>query len=182
MNKEEAELDELSPATKKSYTKKAASDISQRLHDPQDMGPVNRKKMDDRIKGIKRAAEEVELDELSKGTLGSYVKKASDSKVDAAMALQRSTTKPGGQTRGDVDKHVGKMIKRGKGIDKAVDKLSKEEVELDKPGHSRLRPKVLKPSLKGMSKKAKAILRFKDNQAKKIQNKDNRAPGEDLIK
>ena len=60
MNKEEAELDELSPATKKSYTKKAASDISKRLHDPQDMGPVNRKKMDDRIKGIKRAAEEVE--------------------------------------------------------------------------------------------------------------------------
>ena len=76
--------------------------------------------------------EEVEIDELSKGTLGSYVKKASDSKVDAAMALQRSTTKPGGQTRGDVDKHVGKMIKRGKGIDKAVGKLSKEEVETPK--------------------------------------------------
>ena len=32
-----------------------------------------------------------------------------------------------GQTRGDVDKHVGKMIKRDKGISKAVDKLSKEE-------------------------------------------------------
>ena len=45
------------------------------------------------------------------------------------MALQRSTTKPGGQTRGDVDKHAGKMIKRSKGIDKAVDKLSKESKE-----------------------------------------------------
>ena len=126
--------------------------------------------------------EEAELDELSKKTLGSYVKKASDDKVDAGMALQRSTTKPGGQTRGDVDKHAGKMIKRRLGIDKAVDKLSKEAIERDRPGHSRLRPKVLKPSLKGMSKKAKALLRFKDNQAKKIQNKDNRAPGEDLIK
>ena len=111
----EAELDELSPATKKSYTKKAASDISKRLHDPQDMGPVNRKKMDDRIKGIKRASEEVEVDETRSPTL--------------------VTTRT-----------------------------------------------VLKPSLKGMSKKAKAILRFKDNQAKRIQNKDNRAPGEDLIK
>jgi len=111
----EAELDELSPATKKSYTKKAASDISKRLHDPQDMGPVNRKKMDDRIKGIKRASEEVEVDE------------------DRSPTLVTTRT-------------------------------------------------VLKPSLKGMSKKAKAILRFKDNQAKRIQNKDNRAPGEDLIK
>ena len=79
------------------------------------MGPVNRKKMDDRIKGIKRASEEVEVDETRSPTL--------------------VTTRT-----------------------------------------------VLKPSLKGMSKKAKAILRFKDNQAKRIQNKDNRAPGEDLIK
>ena len=79
------------------------------------MGPVNRKKMDDRIKGIKRASEEVEVDE------------------DRSPTLVTTRT-------------------------------------------------VLKPSLKGMSKKAKAILRFKDNQAKRIQNKDNRAPGEDLIK
>ena len=63
--------------------------------------------------------------ELSKKTLGSYVKKASTSKSDSAMALQRSTDKPGGQTRGDVNKHVGKMIKRDKGIGKAVDKLTK---------------------------------------------------------
>ena len=72
--------------------------------------------------------EETEIDELSKKTMGSYVKKAATSKSDAAMALQRSTSKPGGQTRGDVDKHVGKMIKRDKGISKAVDKLSKEEM------------------------------------------------------
>ena len=66
------------------------------------------------------------MNELSKKTLGSYVKKASDSKVDAGMALQRTADK--NQTRGDVDKHVGKMMKRGKGISKAVDKLSKEEI------------------------------------------------------
>ena len=61
--------------------------------------------------------------ELSKKTLGSYVKKASDSKVDAGMALQRTADK--NQTRGDVDKHVGKMMKRGKGISRAVGKLTK---------------------------------------------------------
>ena len=254
------------------------------------------------------------IDELSKKTLGSYVKKAASSSTDAGMALQRSTDKPGGQTRGDVDKHVGTLTKRRKGIATAADKLSKEDVELDEIGFAqagkiasaqaiargrakekeaddrelalkkkvsitqkgldalrrdRDRPKVktqvkitkkgrdairdevevdegnvkgkgewmpwagkhatgetkkkkqnvrdrdneaqgtrsktrptaeevevdenrsptlvttrtvLKPSLKGMSKKAKAILRFKDNQAKRIQNKDNRAPGEDLIK
>ena len=76
------------------------------------------------------ASEEVEIDELSKKTMGSYVKKAATSKSDAAMALQRSTSKPGGQTRKDVDTHVGKMIKRDKGISKAVDKLSKEETEM----------------------------------------------------
>ena len=63
-------------------------------------------------------------------------------------------------------------------------KLKKEEVEVDEDRSATLvtTRTVLKPSLKGMSKKAKAILRFKDNQAKRIQNKDNRAPGEDLIK
>ena len=65
------------------------------------------------------------MDELSKKTLGSYVKKSATDKANAAMDLQRSTTKPGGQTRADVDTHVGKMIKRDKGISKAVDKLSK---------------------------------------------------------
>ena len=65
------------------------------------------------------------LDELSKKTLGSYVKKAASSSTDAGMALQRSTDKTGGQTRGDVDKHVGTLIKRRKGIATAADKLSK---------------------------------------------------------
>ena len=74
------------------------------------------------------------IDELSKKTLGSYVKKAASSSTDAGMALQRSTDKPGGQTRGDVDKHVGTLTKRRKGIATAADKLSKEDVELDEIG------------------------------------------------
>jgi hypothetical protein len=77
----------------------------------------------------KRAHEEVEIDELSKGTLGSYVKKSSADKATAAMALQRTADKD--QTRGDVDKHLGKVMKRGRGISKAVDKLAKEDAASD---------------------------------------------------
>ena len=59
--------------------------------------------------------EEIEqVDELSKATLGSYIKKASD------------------PARGDWQPNSWKAIdrlKRGKGIAKAVDKLTKEEVE-----------------------------------------------------
>ena len=79
---------------------------------------------------IEYASSYYNLDELSKKTLGSYVKKAATSKSDSAMALQRSTDKPGGQTRGDVNKHVGTIIKRDRGIGKAVGKLVKDEVEL----------------------------------------------------
>ena len=61
--------------------------------------------------------------ELSKKTMGSYVKKASVDKSQAGIALGQTST--GNQSQADVRKHVGKMIKRQKGIGKAVDKLSK---------------------------------------------------------
>jgi hypothetical protein len=67
--------------------------------------------------------------ELSKKTLGSYVKKASVDKSNATLDLGISQGPK--QTRADVVKHAGKAIKRQKGIDKAVDKLSKESNEVD---------------------------------------------------
>jgi len=78
----------------------------------------------------KKQKEETEIDELSKGTLGRYVKKASVDKSNTGITLGQ-TSASGKQTQADVQKHAGKMIKRQKGIDKAVDKLSKEEVEVD---------------------------------------------------
>ena len=36
-----------------------------------------------------------------------------------------TTDKPGGQTRGDVNKHVGTMMKRRKGREQALKKLTK---------------------------------------------------------
>ena len=73
--------------------------------------------------------EEVEIDELSKKTLGSYVKSASHSAVDSAMALQRTSDK--NQSRKDVEKHAGKVVRRQMGISRAANKLSKEDVEMD---------------------------------------------------
>jgi len=78
----------------------------------------------------KKQKEETEIDELSKGTLGRYVKKASVDKSNTGITLGQ-TSASGKQTQADVQKHAGKMIKRQKGIDKAVDKLSKEEAEID---------------------------------------------------
>ena len=143
-NKEEVEVDEThSPATHTSVgTKhKIKPQYNTKTHKLITLPNGNVKVVPKSTPGME--AEEVEetnpliqatIDELSKGTLGSYVKKAATSKSDAAMALQRSTSKPGGQTRDDVKKHVGTMIKRDKGIGKAVDKLTKEDVELDEIG------------------------------------------------
>ena len=78
------------------------------------------------------ASEDVEIDELSKKVLGRYVKKAAHDTAGAGIDLGVSSQKKGGQTRGDVDKHAGKLVKRQRGIGKAVDKLSKEEVEAPK--------------------------------------------------
>jgi hypothetical protein len=68
-------------------------------------------------------SEEVEqIDELSKNTLGSYIKKASDRKAIAAVGMMNIRDP-------DSDKHMDKFQKRNMGIKKAVDKLTKEEVE-----------------------------------------------------
>ena len=70
-----------------------------------------------------KLSEEFEqLDELSKQTLGSYVKKASeDAAGSAAYAMQTKGQGPG--------KPLEKSFKRLKGVAKAADKLTKEEFE-----------------------------------------------------
>jgi hypothetical protein len=68
-------------------------------------------------KGVKEEVEE--LDELSKKTLGSYVKKASTSLASNAMKAADRTDK----------KSFTKAVNRMSGIQNAADKLTKEEVE-----------------------------------------------------
>ena len=67
--------------------------------------------------------EEEQIDELSKGTLGSYVKKAADS----TRINTRWAARTGDRDAEDI------VDKRRKGINKAVDKMTKEEAEGDKP-------------------------------------------------
>ena len=74
----------------------------------------------------KLTKEEVEeLDEISKATLGSYVKKAS---VDAAVHTDKFGRGGAGVTYSNT---AGVADKRLKGVSKAVDKMTKEEFELE---------------------------------------------------
>lgn len=79
--------------------------------------------------------EEVEqIDEISKKTLGSYVKKAQrDVGRSAASAmLHKQLAKDGDSTQDKYAKDATKdMVKRRKGIDKAVDRLTKEDIDHD---------------------------------------------------
>ena len=70
----------------------------------------------------KRGVKEEVLDELSKRTLGNYVKDASS---DAAMKSMDHGNKPLAK---DAPKREKKILKRLSGIRKATDKLSKEEI------------------------------------------------------
>jgi len=84
--------------------------------------------------------EEVEeLDELSKSTLGSYAKKASRDavitrKIGADFENQaKKARSPGMKAASDEisQKYKSKSWKRRDGVDKAVDRLTKEEVEMN---------------------------------------------------
>ena len=89
---------------------------------------------------VKKTNEEVDLDEeqldeLSKKTLGSYIKKATDSNFADPRTIgnlsSKSTEKDirsGGEDGGE-EEHKAKM--RSKGVAKAVNRLTKEEVDLD---------------------------------------------------
>ena len=72
-------------------------------------------------KAVKEEAEQV--DELTKSTLGSYVKKANQSAMSSAHASGAKTTAKAAEP------HIDKMFKRKAGINKAVDRLTKEDVE-----------------------------------------------------
>ena len=97
--------------------------------------------------------EEEALDELSKGTLGSYVKKASHDVATKSAATGRyaerankvkdetkkgdySNYQQGKKDDATADKMFGKSWKRREGIAKAVDKLTKEGAELDEAKYS----------------------------------------------
>jgi hypothetical protein len=111
------QLDELSKETLGSYKHKAELSI-----------PNDDREYANRSKGIDRAEkklkkEDVEqIDELSKKTIGSYVKKAANSLDQTAYSAGRHGVS------GGLNDYI-KSVKRRKGIEKAADRLTKEDVE-----------------------------------------------------
>ena len=124
---EEEAIDEVSAKTMSSYiTKASAATTDKTLSD---------KKVGNRYAGValadkkmeKMRKEEVEsIDELSKGTLASYIGKAS---TDVHNKAYKAGKKEGSTKKYDVPNITGSIM-RQVGIDKAAKKLAKEEVEL----------------------------------------------------
>ena len=121
---EEDRVDELSPSTKMSYVRKAASDIDNRSYaqgvddvkgQGNDYDGANNKRIGNRLKGIKRATkEENQVDEISGKTLASYAQGASSDMYGRALRKGMDIQ------RGSSDKDNDRKIKnRGSGIAKA---------------------------------------------------------------
>jgi hypothetical protein len=94
---------------------------------------------------LKTVREDVEqVQELTKATLGSYVKKATgDVRTRTNMARDNGPSS---------DKHAAKAWKREDNISKAVDRITKEEVELDERSLSTGEMNKREDIVKGMKK------------------------------
>jgi hypothetical protein len=117
--KEDTGLQEMKVKTLMSYAMKAQKEGGR------DKG------VDTAIKKIATQKEDVDqIDELSKKTLGSYVKKAKDRLVNPEADKGRGPDTPSWSMRA-ANNADRRAANRSKGIDKAADKMTKEEVELD---------------------------------------------------
>lgn len=132
---EAVELDELSKKTLGSYVKKSLRSAASAGYKMNDKDQETRLKGSDtlgkRMTGVDRAAkrlakEETQLDELSKKTLGSYIKAASQDRGTAGLETGFS-----GEGTRERKASLERMKKRQRGIKKAVDKITKESTFLD---------------------------------------------------
>ena len=147
MAREETEqIAEISAMAHAKYKDAARKDIKANLkHIYGEYGDIAKNIVNRRMKGLamsnattKLKKEEVEqIDELSKSTLGSYVKKAStNARINSMISKDfdhKATTARKPSTRdayyGLSSKHKQKSWKRSDNVAKAVDRLAKEEVE-----------------------------------------------------
>jgi hypothetical protein len=127
--KEEAEqVDELSDKTLQSYREKSHKDKKPREYG-RAMAFAKQTGIGAKVKATKEEVEQV--DELSKKTLGSYATKAADSAAThtgAAAAYGSSSKHP---DAAKMAQHQAKAAKRTVGLQKAVGKLTKEDVNKD---------------------------------------------------
>ena len=118
--------------------------------------------------------DEEQLDELSKKTLGSYIKNAT---VDVGASGHIA----GGKKRGSdaaID-NVTNMKKRISGINKATDKLTKEEIDLDEEQLNELSKKTLGSYIKKATDSTFEDPRTIGNLSSKSTEKDIKSGGED---
>ena len=143
--KEEAEqIDELSKTTLQSYRDKAAKDVGRAYAIHQDPYKKTNKddmrKLSNRVKGDERAEiglkkEDIQLDEISKKTLGSYVNKAEkeeDKYQQNYTKLRNIRDKTHGKFSDDTPHMTDldrKYVNRANGVYTAKQKLAKEEAE-----------------------------------------------------
>lgn len=167
------QIDELSNRMLKSYANKAnkqANKMKNRygpaLRAPGNEGEYkkfgNRQDGEDlaRTKLAMRREEAEQIDELSKATLGSYVKKAKTqmSRSDTVAGRLAGERMKGGKPSAQERKHSDRANKRYFGIDKAVDRLTKEEVEnIDELSKSTLGSYVTKAARSAGSNIAGAV-------------------------
>ena len=135
--KEEFDMDitteqalELLEAVKKqdipAFLRKARGDKPLNLDDLKKNDSISDKNNLAKARGVKEEVEE--LDELSKTTIGSYVKKAKSSLIGSSQVMGMGSKTTGQKTH---DKAEKKVQKRASGINKAVDRLTKEETEMN---------------------------------------------------
>jgi hypothetical protein len=157
VNEEVEQIDEISTETLKSYERKVSDIVSGTGGYGLKYGSASKQRIKNLMKAKYKLAdrqasnngvkEEVEqIDELSKTTLGSYVKKAADDKAHSQTQAQSEYDRGVNmQLRGMGDQkmrdsfakqnfakskeYMDNSIKRTKGISKAVSKLTKEEIE-----------------------------------------------------
>jgi hypothetical protein len=108
------------------------------------------KKINKRMDGIDRAYDKMheevaQIDEISKSTLGSYIKKASADQYLKGQAVQHHINKANDPFDKDSKKHMNvadvalrKASNRGTGIARAVDRLAKEEAEINEAADLRV--------------------------------------------
>ena len=153
---ESVTLDELSKKTLGSYVKKASSDMASNAYNLGARDPLKKPgswdKAFKRKAGIEKATDKItkeeaeNLDELSKKTLGTYVKKAAGS----AVGLGAITTAQAMSSKGKADPDDKRQLRnRMTGVSRATDRLTKEETELDEVSSSTLLRYSVKSAMQG---------------------------------
>jgi hypothetical protein len=87
---------------------------------------------DEQADSLVQASNLEQIDELSKATIGSYIKKAKGSAIGSAQVTGMGSSMTGQKTQDKAERNVQK---RASGINKAVDRLTREESNFDEEGN-----------------------------------------------